>query len=121
MTGVGIGMRFSNQVNTLNPASYSAVDSHTMIFDAGLSLQVSDFLEGGRRLNANNADFEYVVGSIRLFPKIGMTFGILAFTNNGYNYSGKSTVGVDDEGQPSSTSTETHSCVGGVHQAFICA
>ena len=119
MNGLGLGMRFSNQVNTLNPASYSAVDSLTMLFDAGLSGQVTNFKEGGRKLNANNADFEYVVGSFRLFPKIGMTFGILPFTNIGYNYSGKSTVGVDDEGQPSSTSTETHSGSGGLHQAFI--
>ena len=119
MNGLGLGMRFSNQVNTLNPASYSAVDSLTMIFDAGLSGQVTNFKEGGRKLNANNADFEYVVGSFRLLPKVGMTFGILPFTNIGYNYSSKSTVGIDSEGQPSSTSTETHSGEGGIHQAFI--
>jgi len=119
MNGLGLGMRFSNQVNTLNPASYSAIDSLTMIFDAGLSGQVTNFKENGRKLNANNADFEYVVGSFRLFPKIGMTFGILPFTNIGYNYSSSRTVGTDSEGQPSSISTETHSGSGGIHQAFI--
>ena len=94
MNGLGLGLRFSNQVNTLNPASYSAVDSLTMIFDAGLSGQVTNFkettLKNGvpvtKKLNANNSDFEYVVGSFRLFPKIGMAFGILPYTNIGYNY-----------------------------------
>ena len=58
MNGLSMGLRYSNQVNFLNPASYSAVDSLTMIFDAGLSGQVTNFKEGGRKLNANNADFE---------------------------------------------------------------
>lgn len=119
MNGLGLGMRVSNQVNTLNPASYSAVDSLTMIFDVGLSGQITNFKENGRKLNANNADFEYAVGTFRIFPKIGMTFGVLPFTNIGYNYSSSRTVGTDNEGQPSSISTETHSGEGGIHQAFV--
>lgn len=124
MNGLGVGMRFSNQVNTLNPASYSAVDSLTMIFDAGLSGQVTNFKEVGtdgrlKKINANNSDFEYIVGSFRLLPKVGFSFGLLPFTNIGYNYSSSRTVGTDAEGQPSSRSTETHSGSGGIHQAFV--
>ena len=33
MNGLSIGLRQSNQVNMLNPASYSCIDSLTMIFD----------------------------------------------------------------------------------------
>lgn len=119
MGGVGIGMRFSNQVNTLNPASYSSIDSLTMIFDAGLSGQVTNFKENGVRLNANNADFEYVVGSFRLFPKVGMSFGVLPFTNIGYNYNSQRVVGTDQNGQATSMSTETHQGSGGIHEAFV--
>lgn len=124
MNGLGLGLRFSNQVNTLNPASYSAVDSLTMIFDAGLSGQVTNFKEvyadgTSKKINANNSDFEYVVGSFRLMPKLGFSFGILPFTNIGYNYSGVSVVGTDSEGQPTSKSTETHSGSGGIHEAFV--
>ena len=105
MNGLGLGLRFSNQVNTLNPASYSAVDSLTMIFDAGLSGQVTNFKEvyadgTSKKINANNSDFEYVVGSFRLMPKLGFSFGILPFTNIGYNYSGESVVVKDSEGKP---------------------
>ena len=32
MSGLGYGLRTSNQVNVMNPASYSSIDSLTMIF-----------------------------------------------------------------------------------------
>ena len=124
MNGLGLGLRFSNQVNTLNPASYSAVDSLTMIFDAGLSGQVTNFKEvyadgSSKKINANNSNFEYVVSTFRLLPKVGFSFGILPITNIGYSYSGVSVVGKDSEGQPTSRSTETHSGSGGIHEAFV--
>ena len=35
MNGVGLGFHEHNQINYLNPASYSAIDSLSFIFDAG--------------------------------------------------------------------------------------
>ena len=45
MGGLSLGLRGNNIVNMLNPASYSDVDSLTMIFDLGLSGQVTNFEE----------------------------------------------------------------------------
>ena len=87
MNGLGIAFREHNQVNTINPASYSAVDSLTFLFDVGFSGQVTNFKEGNRKLNANNADFEYAVAAFRLTRNFGLSFGILPYTNIGYNYS----------------------------------
>ena len=39
MGGIAYGLRDGHQVNFANPASYTAVDSLTFIFDGGLSLQ----------------------------------------------------------------------------------
>ena len=87
MNGLGLGFREHNQVNYLNPASYSAIDSLTFIFDAGLSGQLTNFSENGQRINAKNADFEYAVAGFRVFKHVGVSFGIVPFTNVGYNYS----------------------------------
>lgn len=114
MNGLALGLRYSNQVNFLNPASYSSVDSLTMIFDVGLSGQITNFSENGKKVNANNSDFEYAVAAFRLFPKFGMSFGIVPFTNIGYSYSSKSKVGTS-----TTTSTESFSGSGGIHQAYI--
>ena len=40
MSGVGLAFRKGNEVNTVNPASYSAVDSLSMIVDAGSTRDV---------------------------------------------------------------------------------
>lgn len=52
MNGLAYGLRLNNQVNALNPASYSALDSLSFIFDAGVSLQMTQFKEGGRSISA---------------------------------------------------------------------
>ncbi len=114
MGGIGIGLRSNGIVNTLNPASYSAVDSLTMIFDVGLSGQITSFKEGNAKKNANNADFEYATAIFRALPSVGVSFGLLPYTNIGYNYSNKSQVGTS-----TLTATETYSGEGGVHQAFL--
>ena len=43
MSGTGLAFRKGNEVNPLNPASYSAVDSLSMIIDAGLSGQITNY------------------------------------------------------------------------------
>ncbi len=119
MNGLSLGLRRGNQVNVLNPASYSTIDSLTMIIDAGMSGQITNFEEGGKKLNANNADFEYVVASFRLQPKMGLSLGLLPYTNVGYNYSSTSNVGTPAPGTAPVTSLETHSGSGGIHQALV--
>ena len=114
MNGVGLAYRKGNVVNTLNPASYSAVDSLTMIFDVGLSGQITNFKEGNTKVNAKNADFEYLVGSFRLMPKVGASFGVLPLSNIGYSYSASTYLN-----ETYGTVSETYSGSGGLHQAFI--
>ena len=53
MNGLALGFHEHNQVNHLNPASYSEIDSLTFIFDVGMSGQVTNFKEGGKKLNAD--------------------------------------------------------------------
>jgi len=114
MNGVGLGLRLGNVVNTLNPASYSAVDSLTMIFDAGLSGQITNFKEGSTKVNANNADFEYFASVFRLRKNLGMSFGLLPFSNVGYEYSTSTNLGPTN-----GTIVEAYSGSGGLHQAYI--
>ena len=113
MNGVGYGLRFGNQVNTLNPASYSSVDSLTMLFDMGLSGQITSFEEGNVRRNAKMASFEYVVGSFRAWKNVGVSFGVLPFSNVGYDYSSTTT------DRTTGTLTESFIGEGGLHQVFL--
>lgn len=114
MNGVGIGLRHGKQINTLNPASYAVVDSMTMLFDMGLSGQLTHFKEGGTRVNAQNGNFEYAVGAFRATKGVGVSFGLLPLTNVGYDYTSSQTLTEFNTVIPTS-----YKGSGGLHQAFV--
>lgn len=117
MNGLGIGFRERNQVNYQNPASYSALDSLSFIFDAGLSGQITNFNENGKKKNAYNADFEYVVAGFRLAPHLGASFGIIPFSNIGYSFS--STTNINEDPSLGTTAAySTYKGNGGLHQVY---
>ena len=114
MNGVGLAMRRGNEVNPMNPASYSAIDSLTMLFDAGLSGQITNYNENGTKLNGKSGGFDYVVGLFRAFKNVGVSFGVLPYSNIGYKY--YSTETLNDVQTAISTTNEGN---GGLHQLFI--
>ena len=114
MNGLGVGLHRGNQVNPLNPASYASVDSLTMLFDMGLSGQITNFNENGTKINANTGNFDYVVSSFRAWKNVGISFGVLPLSNIGYKYSSSSYL----EDVQTSVAT-THQGEGGLHQLYV--
>jgi hypothetical protein len=113
MNGLGIGVHRSYLVNPLNPASYASVDSLTMLFDMGISGQLTSFNEKGKTERTKTANFEYVMGSFRLSKAMGLTFGILPMTNVGYKYN--QSTGLETQ----NTVVTTYNGEGGIHQLFV--
>ena len=60
MGGVGYGLRSPKQINPMNPASYSCMDSLTFLFDFGVAGQLSWFDDGNARQNDINGNVEYI-------------------------------------------------------------
>ncbi len=120
MSGLAQGWREGNTVNFSNPASYSAIDSITFVFDAGMSAQITNFEEGGKKINANNSSFDYIVGAFRLLRRVGVGFGIMPYSNVGYSYKHETVIGENtNNGDSKTTSTNTYSGRGGFHQVFL--
>ncbi len=115
MDGAGIGYHAHNQVNYLNPASYSSLDSLSFIFDAGLSGQLTNFSENGVKKNAKNANFEYIIAGFRVLRNFGLSFGYLPYSNIGYSYS--TSQSLNDAN--STTVSDTYSGSGGLHQVYL--
>ena len=115
MNGLGLAFREHNMVNTLNPASYSSVDSLTFLFDIGVSGSITNFKEGNSKVNANNADFDYMVAAFRAFRHVGVSFGLLPYSNVGYKYSATGYLNPDK----SSSYTNTFRGSGGLHQVYL--
>ena len=114
MSGVGLAFRKGNEVNPANPASYSSVDSLTFIFDAGLSGLITHYKEGGTKLNAKSGGFDYVAALFRLRKNFGLSFGIMPYSNIGYNYSSK-----EELKDVEATIYTTHQGNGGLNQLYL--
>ena len=114
MGGVGYGFHKGNEVNPMNPASYSSVDSLSFIFDAGLSGQITQYREYQEKVNGKSGGFDYVVASLRLIKHVGISFGILPYSNIGFNYYTKERLADVD-----ATIKTSHTGSGGLNQAYI--
>ena len=115
MNGVGIGFREHNQLNTTNPASYSAIDSLSFLFDVGFSGSFTSFLENGKRKNSRSGSVDYVLAGFRAFKHFGVSFGFLPFSKTKYDYS---VTGTLDE-NTNSTYTNTYTGTGGLTQVYL--
>ena len=114
MGGVAYGIRDKAHTNFVNPASYTAVDSLTFIFEGGLSLQNTNFDNNSNKVNAKNTRLDYLTMHFRVGKDFGMSFGLLPFANVGYDMENT----VEDEDQEKTYSTNYFG-EGGFHQAYV--
>ena len=85
MGGIAYGLRDGLQINPLNPASYTAVDSLTFIFEGGASFQNNNMSDGVTKLNVKNSSFDYLAMQFRMHRMLSLSIGVLPFSNIGYN------------------------------------
>lgn len=113
MGGIGYGLRNSLNINTMNPASYSSVDSLSFMFDIGMSLKSSNYREGGINSNAKNSSFDYVAMQFRLHPRLGIAFGFTPYSTVGHKFGKTSSIEGSDV-----TITNVFYGEGGLQQIF---
>ena len=65
-------------------------------------------------MNASGANFEYAVGTFRLMPNVGVSFGLLPFSNIGYDYTAENFLDTSN-----GTIYEAYSGSGGMRQVFV--
>ena len=117
MGGIAFGLRDGAQINPLNPASYTAIDSLTFIFEGGVSLQNMNVNGGDVKLNAKNSSFDYLAMQFRLHPRVAMSIGLLPFSNVGYSVSDART-STDAKTGNVLNYTRSFTGDGGLHQLY---
>lgn len=113
MSGLSIAQRGGSIVNMQNPASYSAVDSLTFLFDVGVSLQNGNYKSGAVKMNVHNTSLDYVNAAFRIRKGLGFSFGFVPYTTIGYDFSETNWMG-----NGYSTYT-TYSGEGGLHEIYL--
>ena len=105
MGGTGLGFRAGNRINILNPASYSAIDSTTLLLDAGMTAAIGQMKQNGNSINIYQCQRDYVNVGFRLYRNLGLSAGFMPYTTIGYNFSTTSRVGKDPNSLQTITST----------------
>jgi len=86
MGGIGYGLRNPQMINPMNPASFSAVDSMTFMFDLGLTGQISWFEDSFGKEQKNNGNLEYIAMQFPVAKKLGVGVGFEPVSYVGYGY-----------------------------------
>ncbi|MDR0811298.1 MAG: hypothetical protein LBN23_03345 [Paludibacter sp.] len=86
MGGVSLASRANTSINFSNPASYSAVDSMTFMFDVAVSGLNSFFRSGNQQSNTFTANLEYITLQIPLWKNMGLSAGVIPYSFAGYKY-----------------------------------
>ncbi len=86
MGGIGVGLKSPDQINPMNPASYSCIDSLTFIFDFGVSGQLSWFDDGINKQKNINGNIEYIALQFPVHRRIAVSAGLLPYSYVGYRF-----------------------------------
>ncbi|MBR1653251.1 MAG: hypothetical protein IJ692_07705, partial [Alloprevotella sp.] len=116
MGGATTALRGNRDVNVQNPASFSAIDSLTFLFDIGLTLQNANLDEAGRKVNAHNTSVDYVTMGFKVAPRLGLSLGMVPFSTVGYKMT-RSATSQTNTGEV--TETDVYSGDGGIHEAYL--
>ena len=87
MGGATLGSRHSVQINSANPASYTANDSLSFIFDFGLDGTFSNYKSITGSSKTNDINFRYFSLSMPITKWMGAGIGLQPFSDMGYDVS----------------------------------
>jgi hypothetical protein len=84
MGGASLGSRHAVQINSANPASYTANDSLSFIFDFGIDGTFSRYKSDQGTMSAKDVNFRYFSMSWPVTKWFGAAMGIQPFSDMGY-------------------------------------
>lgn len=115
MGGIAYGLRDKAHTNFANPASYTAIDSLTFVFEGGMSFQNTNFDNGTNKTNAKNTSLDYLSMHFRVGRDFGMSLGLLPYTNVGYDMENVTYNSQEEE----KSYVTNYFGEGGLHQAYV--
>jgi long-subunit fatty acid transport protein len=90
MGGTSIGLRSPNHINFNNPASYTAFDSTSFIFEGGIIFNFVQLKTNTQSTNRTYASVGYLTFGFPVTRWWKTTLGLLPYSNVGYNVSSDS-------------------------------
>jgi len=84
--GIGIGLRNNKVINPSQPASFTACDSLTFMFDLAADLLWTNYGDDAGKKNKINGNLEYITLQFPLYKRyIAFSAGVMPFSSVGYD------------------------------------
>jgi hypothetical protein len=112
MGGIGYGLRSPFQINPMNPASYSSMDSMTFLFDVGATLQLSSFSDDVNHHRNLSGNLEYLALQFPVTRNLALSAGVLPYSYVGYTIN---SINTSDE----VTHIDRFTGKGGLNEVFL--
>ncbi|MDE5657498.1 MAG: hypothetical protein K2I25_00385, partial [Muribaculaceae bacterium] len=81
MGGIGYAMNNGRQINSMNPASYAAIDTLTFLFDMGVDLKSASLKQGNESGNKLTGGLDYLSIQFPLGKYMGGSVGFLPYSS----------------------------------------
>lgn len=85
MGGITLGVRDPYSIDYYNPASLSARDTLSFLFDVGVMQKNTYSKTSTSKTSANNFNFDYLAMSLRISKGLGFAAGVKSFSAVGYD------------------------------------
>ncbi len=92
MGGIGIGFRQNNNINHLNPAAYSAIDTTSFMFEIGFSGLLSRYASSSGSAQKATGNIDYFAMQFPIKKGIGVSLGITPYAFTGYSFNTEDSV-----------------------------
>lgn len=112
MGGVGYAMNNGRQINSMNPASYAAIDTLTFLFDVGVTMKQLWTKEGEESGKNFTGGLDYITMQFPLGKYLGGSVGLLPYSTVGYSF-GDEIVNGEDSHQGSGAINELYFGISG--------
>jgi len=114
MGGTSLAFLSGRSINSMNPASYSGIDSLLSIFEIGVFGKYTIYSTKQENQSLLNANLKYMVMGFRLTPWLATSFGFSPYSSVGYTINTTSPVEGTNLEYPKTFSGE-----GGVNQVYL--
>ncbi len=85
MGSSGIALRSNKEINYLNPASFTSIDTMSFLFDVGLNAYSHNYQSADQETSLGNINFHHLAFSFPVTKRWKSAIGILPYTSVGYN------------------------------------
>ncbi len=111
----GVALNINNNVNILNPAAITQMDSVYFRYNVGSIMSYTSYSLYGARSNSFTGTLSRLTAAVRLTPRWFAILGLAPFSSVGYSIQESSQV----EGQSSSSITSTYEGSGGLYRLYL--